>query len=144
MPIKTVMTNDPNDFSNQYNTALSDEDEAAFQNWASTNNRVSDSYDYDIRGAWKAMQDGSVTQGANGHFPDTYKKPNHPTFSNQSKYTDKDNIGGVWSTDENGKDVYTPSTTNLRYRSMEDLQKYFQRVEPTATLRSLSKILNDK
>lgn len=32
----------------------------------------------------------------NGHFPDTYKLPGHPTFSNESVYTDKKNPGGEW------------------------------------------------
>jgi hypothetical protein len=30
------------------------------------------------------------------HFPDTYKLPNHPTFSNESIYSTPENTGGSW------------------------------------------------
>lgn len=76
--------NDPEepDFTDKYNTKLSDSDEAKFQEWAQKNNRLGDLFDYDMRGFWKSGD----AQAANGHFPDTYKKPNHPTFSNESQY----------------------------------------------------------
>jgi hypothetical protein len=35
-----------------------------------------------LRGAFKA----GLRPSANGHWPDTYKKPNHPTFSVESQY----------------------------------------------------------
>lgn len=118
------------DLSDQYNTKLSPADEAAYQSWAAKNNRTSDTYDYDMRGAWK---DGAG-QADNGHFPDTYKKPNHPTFSDQSQYSGKDgNVGGTWS--KNGdQDVFTPSATNLQHTDPADLQNYFKKVEPDSKL----------
>lgn len=39
-------------------------------------------YDYDFR---KAFQMG-LTPSGNGHWGDAAKKPNHPTFSNESRY----------------------------------------------------------
>jgi hypothetical protein len=36
--------------------------------------------DYDLRGAF----DAGVLPDASGHWPDTFKRPNHPTFSNES------------------------------------------------------------
>jgi hypothetical protein len=38
--------------------------------------------DYDLRSAF----DAGLTPDANGHWPDTFKRPNHPTFSNESIY----------------------------------------------------------
>lgn len=42
------------------------------------------------------------------HYPDTYKKPNHPTFSDESIYSTKETPGGHWEY-QNGKDVFYPS-----------------------------------
>lgn len=42
------------------------------------------------------------------HYPDTYKKPNHPTFSDESIYSTKETPGGHWG-HQNGKDVFYPS-----------------------------------
>lgn len=38
--------------------------------------------DYDLHGAFKA----GLVPNPNGHWPDTFKKPNHPTFSVESIY----------------------------------------------------------
>ena len=131
-PIYTHPTSrrkDPRDFSSKNNTKLSDKDEAAYQTWAKENGREKDVYDYDMRGAWKE----GAGQAENGHLPDTYKKPNHPTFSDESKYHSEDVPGGKWSK-KDGKDVYVPSKTNLKHYPAEELQGYFQRVEPDAAL----------
>lgn len=66
-----------------------------------------------------------------GHLEDTYKKPNHPTFSNQSKY----NVpviqqGGEWSDD--GK--FKPSKLNLQNMGRSNLQSYFNEVESPEAL----------
>jgi hypothetical protein len=65
-----------------YNTELSPEDETDFQTWKGKNAPRDSGADYDLRGAYK----DKLQPAENGHWPDTYKKPNHPTFSNQSKY----------------------------------------------------------
>lgn len=65
-----------------FETTLSDAEEAQFQTWKAKYAPNDSGYDYDLRGAFKA----GITPGANGHWPDTYKKPNHPTFSDESKY----------------------------------------------------------
>lgn len=115
---------DPNDYSDKYNTPLSDEDEAKYQEWAKANKREGDTYDYDMRGAWKE----GASQGGNGHFTDKYKKPNHPTFSDQSKYHGVDGEeGGKW--EQNGdKWRFTPGSTNKH--DPEALKRYFKRAEP--------------
>jgi len=45
--------------------------------------------DYDYGGLYnQMMQNRQAQAGYNyeNHFPDTFKKPNHPTFSDQSQY----------------------------------------------------------
>ena len=37
------------------------------------------------------------------HFTDKYKKPSHPTFSNESVYSNKNTPGGEWVKNENGE-----------------------------------------
>jgi hypothetical protein len=123
---------DPRDFTDRYNTQLTPSEEAAYQAWAAKQGHAADTYDYDMRGAWKSG--ASSGDDPRGHFPDTFKKPNHPTFSDQSQYHGVDGyVGGVWGgTDE--KPTFTPGATNLRMMSPAELRGYFQRVEPDATL----------
>ncbi len=122
------------DFTDKYNTKLTDDQEKQFQDWATTNNRTKDTYDYDLRGWWKANQGADASKGS-GHLTDEYKKPNHPTFSDQSKYHGKDGFkGGSWGgTDE--APTFTPGPTNLSTYGKEGLQKYFQDTEPGVELK---------
>ena len=103
----------PNDFTNRYNTQLSPREEALFQDWLKNNgvHTANELYDYDLRGAWKS---GDVFNlDSRGHLTDRYKKPNHPTFSNQSIYDGADGfVGGHWSELPNGRFVFRPGSTN--------------------------------
>jgi hypothetical protein len=115
---------DPFDYSDKYNTKLSPKEEQKFQAWAEKNNRAGDSYDYDIRGAWKELQSGTMKEADNGHLGDKYKKPNHPTFSDQSIHSGKEGIkGGTWGKDKEGKDTFTPSPNHMWGK--DELQRYF-------------------
>lgn len=118
---------EPADMTNSYNTKLAPEEEAKFQGWAKENGKLKDAYDYDIRGFWK---DGAAFS-ENGHGSDYYKKPNHPTFSEESQYHGSDgHFGGRWNKNEEGETVsFTPSSTNLKNMSQEQLQRYFDEVE---------------
>ena len=131
-------------FFDRFNTELSPAEEAAYLKWATKTGRVNDAIDYDMRGAWKS----GAAQSDNGHYPDTYKKPNHPTFSDQSQYhgTDREEggkwVGGSWSKSDDGKfDVYQPSKEMLSStHDPEMLKHYFSVVEPNAILQ----IVEDK
>lgn len=57
--------------------------EAAFKKWKEVYAPKDSGYDYDLRGAFLA---GVRPDPSTGHWPDTFKKPNHPTFSLESKY----------------------------------------------------------
>ena len=130
--IETQKNVDPYDFSDRYNTKLSYEEEAQFQKWAKMEGRDKDVYDYDIRGAWKELKTGKMSEDERGHLGDKYKKPNHPTFSDQSKNNGIDGyVGGTWS-EENGKTVYRVSKSNTM--SKAQLKRYFERVDPDVIL----------
>lgn len=111
----------------KYDTQLSPDKEADFQKQFPD---AHDTQDYDMRGAFKA----GIKPDERGHLPDTYKKPNHITFSDESVYSGKDgNKGGKW-----GKDgdtwTFTPGPTNLKYHSIKELKDYFEKYEPDARL----------
>lgn len=48
--------------------------------------------DHDLPRAFKS----GLSPGANGHWADTFKKPNHPTFSDQSQYAVGSDAGPSW------------------------------------------------
>jgi len=128
---------EPPDFTDQYNTKLSPQQEQQFQAWlkqrsAAEGRDVSkDLFDYDLRGAW--LHDAKAA--ANGHLPDTWKKPNEPTFSTQSIYSGKDGYrGGTWKQEKNGKWTYTPSETNIKMLGRRGLQQTFSREQQGSTL----------
>ena len=80
-----------------FNTRLSEDEEGKFQTWKKRNAPKDSGEDYDLRGAYKE----GLKPASNGHWPDTYKKPNHPTFSNESKYAkDAPDKAGSWNGDE--------------------------------------------
>lgn len=81
----------PVTFDENFNTRLEPGEEKDFERWRSRYAPHDSGMDYDLRGAFKA----GVTPSANGHFPDTYKKPNHPTFSDQSNYA-RFGTPGTW------------------------------------------------
>jgi hypothetical protein len=79
------------------------------------------------------------------HFPDTYKKPNHPTFSTESRYhgvADSEGrvrMGGEWKMIENHKGeknyTFTPHPTQIDSPEEESrLIRHFRAVEPHNTL----------
>lgn len=75
-----------------------------------------------------------IFNDARGHFPDTYKKPNHPTFSNQSQYNGQDGMyGGTWGK-EGEQHTFTPGPANTHWRPLSRLQEYFKNEEPEAIL----------
>lgn len=119
------------DYSNLFNTYLPPEQEAMFDAWlASESIRQGrpvreDMQDYDLKGMWLA---GDTFGGDNGHGTDKHKKPNHPTFSNQSKFHGFGGMGGgEWRTTPSGH-VFEVGATNLY--SPQELQEYFIRAEP--------------
>jgi hypothetical protein len=83
-------------------TVLTPADEAAFQAWARAN-RIPDvdhpDSHYDYRGFWKATAGAPHPPGSDAHFPDTFKQHGHPTFSQESQYSQGAWDGGKWIND---------------------------------------------
>ena len=100
-----------------YNTKLSPDEEARFRVWKAKNAPGDSGVDYDLRGAFKA---GVKPDPKTGHWPDTYKKPNHPTFSVESKYAvgDDKRKAGSWL-----RDIFIPPIT----RAYKEEPKYKKR-----------------
>jgi hypothetical protein len=87
--------------------------------------------DYDLRGYYKAGGQLATPGGNPVHLPDTFKKPNHPTFSDESKYSGPGNEGGHWLTDKSGNYIgFQAGPANLYYHSPQDMQAYFDKYEP--------------
>lgn len=111
-----------------YDTSLSPSAEAKFRKQYPN---AQDTEDYDLRGAVAA----GLKPDERGHLPDTYKKPNHITFSDESQYHGVDgNVGGKWKELPGGKWSFTPGATNLKNYSPQELKDYFVKNEPDATL----------
>lgn len=67
---------------------------------------------YNYEAYFNANYEDAMKQLTNlQHFPDTYKLPNHPTFSNESIYSRGPIMGGSWVNDS----TFTPSTVNRQY-----------------------------
>ena len=94
-------------FDQNFNTILSPEQESDFQTWKSVYAPRDSGADYDLRGAYKA---GLEPDPETGHWPDTFKKPNHPTFSNESRYA-KYGRPGHWKGEE-----FIPPTPSIGER----------------------------
>ena len=122
------------DYTEKYNTPIPQAKQAAFNQYVQQEiakpngkNPLNDRWDYDVQGDWLA---GAARDPATGHGADTWKKPNHPTFSDQSQYHGVDGyVGGSWT--DNG---YVPSVTNLQMHGPAGLAQYFKNREPDVPL----------
>lgn len=124
-------------FKDYFNTQLTPEEELKFIKWVTKESKKSkrdilmDLGAYDVRGYWKSNDWKITDPSGRGHGPDTWKKPNHPTFSNESIYhgtilpNGERAIGGTW-----GENTFTPGRTNLKYHGLGGLTKYFEQIEP--------------
>jgi hypothetical protein len=80
-----------------YETRLGPADEMAYRAWKKLHAPNDSGEDYDLRGAYRS---GEV-QDADGHMTDRFKKPNHPTFSDESQYAtgEQRERAGHWAGD---------------------------------------------
>ena len=151
-----------------HDTQLGPEEVAGYRQWAKLEHKVPkmEEKDYDLRGFYKdviqgnpdlppEMQDKVAAlkeqflqpngRLKGGHLPDTYKKPTHPTFSDESIYSGNTMLGnygepaewtrgGHWSKDAQGRDMFTPGPANYLHHSDKDMMDYFRKYEPGIVL----------
>lgn len=108
-----------------YDTPLGAADQEAYKAWKMIHAPKDSGQDYDLRGAYKS---GMVQDPETNHFGDQFKKPNHPTFSDQSQYAvgDELNRAGHW----NGDDYVPPAA--LRAEGGPVNEEAAQYVDPPA------------
>lgn len=72
---------------------------------------------YDYRTYWLENPDAArrmLEDDPEAHFTDRYKYPGHPTFSDESMYSDEEHSGGHWETVD-GVGYYVPSEYTKSY-----------------------------
>ncbi len=108
-------------------------DDAAYQAWLKSNS-LTETPDYDYRGAFEA---GLKPDPETHHLDDTFKKPNHITYSNDSRYAREKGApaAGKWVAGEDGKWTFYASPTNVANAGgIDALRDYFRRNEKDVTL----------
>jgi hypothetical protein len=126
------------DWYNKYNTELPQEAIPTFFQWVEKmkeqtgRNILLDKNSYDIQGYFLS---GDWKNFGGGHMPDTYKKPNHTSFSDESIYHGVDGFeGGKWEK-INDKWQFNPSMTNIDIHGAKGLIDYFNEYEPDSDLK---------
>jgi len=136
-------------FSGKFNTELSPEEEAEFTRWLESvslkkqRNVGLDLETYDLRGLWKDGGESLDGFSMGGHAPDTYKKPNHPTFSKESIYSTGQYEGGDWLSDtEFAPSMKMLKTTHPLLKLHDYLRKHGEGVRivlPSSEVKKVSK-----
>lgn len=92
----------------KYDTAVPKGREAEYRAWKAKYAPNDSGEDYDLQGAF---MEGLAPDPMTGHWPDKYKKPNHPTFSVESKYAvgADANLAGTWD-----GETYVPNPNAIR------------------------------
>lgn len=132
----------PDSFEAKFNTKLSKDVEEAYNRHTETFPQLKgDKWDYDTQGFYKEIYENNngdfeaITKALTPGSPtahvgtDKFKKPNHPTFSKESKYYIPIlRRAGEWGKDENGKDQFKAVRRNIKNMDNDPLS-YFKRAE---------------
>ena len=132
------------EFRAKHNTELTPDEEAKYQNWVAAQSKKmgrdisKDEIDYDLRGDWKT----GAARDKRGHGGDTFKKPNHPTFSEHSQYhgvpdeEGRPQVGGRWIKDKKGRvGAFEQSETNQQHWPEWAIKDYLGSQEKGVSLR---------
>lgn len=92
-----------------------------------------DQGDYDYASA--IASGASPDPEADMHWPDTFKRPSHPTFSTDSAaHGQNGNQGGQWTNHRAGVWSFKPGATNLQHHGAAGMHEYFRRNNPNDIL----------
>ncbi len=112
-----------------HNTPLLPWEQGGFEDWLKTESQQKgrdvrlDLPTYDLQGLFLGLQKGEkgLQDPITGHSTDIFKKPTHPTFSDESKYSGVGNrYGGHW-----GQGYFVPSQHNIETTGLDELRKIF-------------------
>lgn len=87
---------------------------------------------YDLKAAYndpevyKQWRETELKNPGKGHWLDKYKKPNHPTFSTESVYSNEKTTGGQWKKLADGTWQFTVSPYLMSLYSYDDYINYFK------------------
>lgn len=117
---------------NDYNTDLGPM-EQVYQMWVASNLIPFADQDYDMRGFYQnalANDPKSLVRTNGQHYTDQFKKPSHPTFSQESAYSTPETPGGQWAELPDGKWTFRPTVHNMENMGgFGNLVKYLQKRE---------------
>lgn len=116
--VKKDVDNGPNQ-NDPYSTRLTPQEQVQYQKWRSKlPKNLQYEGDYDLSGLWK--ENPNAQPSANLHFTDKYKKPNHPTFSDESVYFSPNTkkFAGKWR-ETTDSWIYEPYDTLVKKRMIE-------------------------
>ena len=105
----------------------------SYEQWLKTYN-IRETPDYDVRGAYDA---GLDPDPVTGHLDDTFKLPNHITYSTDSRAAQAKGAppAGRWVGSNKGGWTFYASPTNIQNAgSIEALQEYFRDNEKDSKL----------
>lgn len=109
------------------------EPDHGYTKWLNTlPERLRETNDYDLKGYFDKY--GAVNLIGDAHLTDEFKKPNHVTFSKESKYSSNETPGGEWRQSSDKKWEFVPSPWNLKNVGLDSLQTYFKEHEPSSRL----------
>lgn len=108
-----------------------------FEEWYKTVPEYkNDTLNYDLRAAYENLpyEDMDKFATSDAHLPDTYKRATHPTFSNESIYSNDSIKGGEWVESDSGW-VFKASKHNvMNMGGAKEYKKWFKENEPDAIL----------
>lgn len=130
-------------FTDFFNGVMRNPNSDGYISPPSESDRGINGYDYDYKSFFADNPNAKLSPGQ--HYPDTYKKPNHPTFSDESRYHGTMGYrhpqtgepvkpeGGHWEKDGD-QWTFTPGRSNLEFHTPQELIDYFKKNEPDAKL----------
>ena len=121
----------------------------AYSAWARRrgDDPVESAFDYDMQGAFlreAAMTlDERVAEAVDprGHGSDTFKKPNHSSFSAESVYASPLHPGGEWKLSWNGQGYSMPRPDMPNFMPPRETAEYMWNYEPGEVLRDQAMFL---
>ena len=127
-------------FFKDINKQIADHDE--FMNWYNEIRKIKpylpkkpeESIDYDYKAFYTKRKDDAIkmlTEPESAHFSDIGKKPSHPTFSNESMYSNSKTPGGEWI--DHGGEKWEFKHSEHTMKNSDDTINYLKHNDPNVT-----------